>query len=416
MVPFAVTLSDLIEKGGAYVGIAAFFGLAILTILYFAQAREVKRLREWAGRAPERAQELEQRVMAQAEQARRVRAQPQKPATPAAAASATPAAGAATPAPATAAAGATAAAPKEGDAATAGDAAAAEQAAQPATPAAANGAAPGAEEQQAEGTATEQPAVARAGEQEPVTTVVPSVPGQAAPAGTAEGQTMPRMPAGTPPPSRPAPPRPGQPRRAPAPAAAAAPLRSGATATRRPGQPPRRPGQAPAPAPSGGGRRRTGLIVTGVIIGLAIIAVAVVLLLGRDGGDNGAKTSAKPAPNASATSSPTPDATRRGGGSSTASRSDTTVAVLNGTTIQGLASSIAKKLAEAGFASGPTANYTDQARSASVVFYAGSGSRRAAFDAAKMLGITDVQPIIDPARQLAPGADVVVVVGADQSP
>src|SRR3954452_19814330 len=70
MVPFAVTLSDLIEKGGAYVGIAAFFGLAILTVLYFAQARELKRLRDWAGRAPERAQELEQRVMAQAEAAR----------------------------------------------------------------------------------------------------------------------------------------------------------------------------------------------------------------------------------------------------------------------------------------------------------------------------------------------------------
>ena len=28
MVPVAVTLSDLIEKGGAYVGIAAFFGLS----------------------------------------------------------------------------------------------------------------------------------------------------------------------------------------------------------------------------------------------------------------------------------------------------------------------------------------------------------------------------------------------------
>src|SRR3954463_2026171 len=77
MVPFAVTLSDLIEKGGAYVGIAAFFGLAILTVLYFAQARELKRLREWAGRAPERAQELEERVMAQADQARRVQATPQ---------------------------------------------------------------------------------------------------------------------------------------------------------------------------------------------------------------------------------------------------------------------------------------------------------------------------------------------------
>ena len=48
-----------------------FFGLAVLSLLYFAQARELKRLREWAGRAPERAQELEQRVVAQADAARR---------------------------------------------------------------------------------------------------------------------------------------------------------------------------------------------------------------------------------------------------------------------------------------------------------------------------------------------------------
>jgi hypothetical protein len=49
---------DLIERVGAYIGIAAFFGLAILALLYFSQARDVRRLREWAGRAPERAGEL----------------------------------------------------------------------------------------------------------------------------------------------------------------------------------------------------------------------------------------------------------------------------------------------------------------------------------------------------------------------
>jgi hypothetical protein len=45
---------DLIEQVGAYVGLAAFLGLAILSLLYFSQARDVRRLREWAGRAPER--------------------------------------------------------------------------------------------------------------------------------------------------------------------------------------------------------------------------------------------------------------------------------------------------------------------------------------------------------------------------
>ena len=66
----AFSLQDQVEKYGAYVGIAAFFGLAVLTLLYFAQAREVKRLREWAGRAPERAREVEERAIAQAEAAR----------------------------------------------------------------------------------------------------------------------------------------------------------------------------------------------------------------------------------------------------------------------------------------------------------------------------------------------------------
>src|SRR6266540_3043095 len=51
---------DLIERIGSYVGLASFLGLAILALLYFSQARDVRRLREWAGRAPERAVEMEQ--------------------------------------------------------------------------------------------------------------------------------------------------------------------------------------------------------------------------------------------------------------------------------------------------------------------------------------------------------------------
>lgn len=49
---------DLVERVGAYAGLAAFLGLAILVLLYFSQARDVRRLREWAGRAPERAGEI----------------------------------------------------------------------------------------------------------------------------------------------------------------------------------------------------------------------------------------------------------------------------------------------------------------------------------------------------------------------
>jgi LytR cell envelope-related transcriptional attenuator len=46
---------DLIEQVGAVLGLIAFIGLAVLVLLYFQQARDVRRLREWAGRAPERA-------------------------------------------------------------------------------------------------------------------------------------------------------------------------------------------------------------------------------------------------------------------------------------------------------------------------------------------------------------------------
>src|SRR5207237_1482788 len=58
----AFSLSDSFTKVGAGVAFVARRGVAVLSLLSFSQARELKRLREWAGRAPERAAELEQRV------------------------------------------------------------------------------------------------------------------------------------------------------------------------------------------------------------------------------------------------------------------------------------------------------------------------------------------------------------------
>lgn len=45
---------DLIKEIGSYAGLAAFLGLAILALLSFAHGRDIRRLREWAGSAPER--------------------------------------------------------------------------------------------------------------------------------------------------------------------------------------------------------------------------------------------------------------------------------------------------------------------------------------------------------------------------
>src|SRR5690349_19085600 len=64
----ALSLQDKVEQYGSYAGVAAVFGLGVLSLLYFAQAREVKRLREWAGRAPERAAELEAAAVAAAQE------------------------------------------------------------------------------------------------------------------------------------------------------------------------------------------------------------------------------------------------------------------------------------------------------------------------------------------------------------
>ena len=68
---------ELVERVGSYVGLAAFLGLAVLALLYFSQARDVRRLRDWAGRAPERAVEQTERA-AEVERATEV-----APATPA---------------------------------------------------------------------------------------------------------------------------------------------------------------------------------------------------------------------------------------------------------------------------------------------------------------------------------------------
>ena len=49
---------DLIETIGDFAGLAAFIGLGILALLFFAQSRDLRRLREWAGAAPERDAEI----------------------------------------------------------------------------------------------------------------------------------------------------------------------------------------------------------------------------------------------------------------------------------------------------------------------------------------------------------------------
>ncbi|MHB8692443.1 MAG: LytR C-terminal domain-containing protein [Solirubrobacteraceae bacterium] len=61
-VPFALSISHFINKVGSDAGFAAIIGLAILVLLYFAQARETATLREHAADAGERIRQLEGRI------------------------------------------------------------------------------------------------------------------------------------------------------------------------------------------------------------------------------------------------------------------------------------------------------------------------------------------------------------------
>jgi hypothetical protein len=65
---------ELIKEIGAYAGLVAFLGLAVLALLSFAQGRDIRRLREWAGSAPERdADRKESTSAAAAERAEEMR-------------------------------------------------------------------------------------------------------------------------------------------------------------------------------------------------------------------------------------------------------------------------------------------------------------------------------------------------------
>jgi len=61
-------LLKVIEQIGAFAGLASFIGLAFLALLSFAHGRDIRRLREWAGSAPERDSERKEATSAVAAQ------------------------------------------------------------------------------------------------------------------------------------------------------------------------------------------------------------------------------------------------------------------------------------------------------------------------------------------------------------
>ncbi len=364
----ALSVSDKIDQYGAYAGFASVLGLAVLSLLYFAQAREVKRLREWAGRSPERAAELQERAVAAAQQ--RAIVAPQRPATPVGAPAPAGAPGA-RPAAATPAGQAQGAPPVVAPAAAAAATAAGAATAAPGAPAAPAGPA---------GAPPSQP-----------TTAMPAANGAAAPSPAA-----PATPAG----AGGRPPIPGQPLRVP-------------------GSPTPPPSRLSEPEDDHGSR----LPVIGALVALVVVAiVAVVLLTGALGGDDPETQT----PNRIATVGEDPSAgtettkTTTGSGATPAAApapGTYTVAVLNGTTVPGLARGVANRLQNTKFKIGNVTNAATQDRSATLVEFA-PGHRAEADAVAKAIevGRDAIQPLSPGSKTIAGDqATVVVTVGSDQN-
>jgi len=365
MVFLAFSLQEQVEKYGAYIGIAAFFGLAVLTLLYFAQAREVKRLREWAGRAPERAAELEQAVVEHAQDVRRVPAAQTVAAQPQRVAQAQPVA-------VPAANGAVQLAPAEVAALAFARAAGVHAPHEP--------------------KAHPVPAAALATAAAPPTQTVADVPPAPTPSTNGGGHVPP--PPATPAARRiePLPPRRTQ----------QAPPRRGAASP-----PPRRDSSARA------------IIITAI----AVVAVLAAVGYGftKIGGDEDPTANQ---PNVTSTPTPeggeaTPEATADPG----VSKEDAQIVVFNGTTTSGLAKTYKGELVADGFPDGniepATLSEADQTTTSTVMY--ARGDKAAAEQVADVLGIDRVEQLSEEIQSSASAVDqgrewnVVAVIGQDKA-
>jgi hypothetical protein len=429
-IPLVLSLSSKLLDVGALAAFAGLVGIAAVSLLIFSQARELKRLREWAERAPERAAELEKRVAVDAatriQRAVKAVAAVPRPAPLTAARPALPAGPVPVPVPAPAAAtgadGKPAEAPKveeqlkvkeaqlangtEGEpsrtvpatvaAAAAASAAGmtATRAAGPATPAPAP---PG----------TPMPAPPAAGT--PTAAVVPPAPGTPAPAVPASATGGPPGPVPATPVPVPATPVPATP--APeSPPVAAKPQTPPATRPTLPPRPPAPVRPARTPLPGGGGRERVG---TGA--GYKFLREeepsprrARALIAGGIAG--------KPAKGSTQVNSASPGHPHgaNGGANPGPSPAQTHVVVLNSTETIGLAHKLAGSLRQGGYTLAAPLVGKPALRSTSIVEYS-SGHHAEAVSVGKKLGINETTPLEEAIAPLVGGATVVVIAGTDQA-
>jgi hypothetical protein len=189
-----------------------------------------------------------------------------------------------------------------------------------------------------------------------------------------------------------------------------APERSGVTAS-LPGPRPATPAGASGPPPprrsqpwySAIGARYVAVALVGLLVFGGAAAYGVTQLTG---GDN----SGKPQANNNDGSARKPKrkvaAVKPG---------NVTVAVLNGTTVPGLAAALREQIAAAGFKKGMIDVFSDQRLSESVVQYA-PGHQAEAKAVSRTLAINQREPITADSRALARDATVIVIAGADKAP
>ncbi len=412
-------MPEIVQEIGAYAGLASVVGLALLSVLYFSQARDVKRLREWAGRAPERAEQgtavtepTPGRVVAQPQ------AQPQaQQRPPAAKAPAVPAATGARPAAAPAAAAAAQDKQAQPAAAPAAAGAAAAAATKPTAATAQSG------QQNAPGAPQQQPASATTALKEgaPPPAQPQPAPGSGQPAAAPAGAQG--APSGAPAKAG-APPVPGAPR--PAAGAAAGGRQDGPPLPPAPAKP--LPAGRPTPQQTQvippkreswhqrifGSTRNLILAIGGVLLLGAGVALALTQLSGDESEPPPAAQGQQQQPQAEENDDGEDNGEAQRPNRPAIEPSSVTVAVLNGTTVPGLAARVSDEVQSAGFEVGTVANSSDQQRAESVILFS-PGHEREAAAVSRRLDIAQREPIDAATQGLAGDATVVVVTGADRS-
>ena len=159
------------------------------------------------------------------------------------------------------------------------------------------------------------------------------------------------------------------------------------------------------PAPHTPSTQRSVPVLVGLLIAGGLVTYSVSQLAGSDGGDHSAKTKAHD-----------DGSSRRPKRSGVAVKPGAvTVAVLNGTTVNGLAAALREQITAAGFRRGTIDVFSDQQLGVSVVEYA-PGHLAAAKAVGRIVGINRYEAVAATSRALAADATVIVVAGADKAP